>query len=141
MSDQPDPRTRLVAETFHDEWASGPAHAFALRAAASARRRRTARHVLTGAGVAATAAVVFWFTSRPSLPAGPISPAPAVIATATPAPSPAPAASSALLTTGSKISPAFDVISDEELFAALHDRPLLILPRESAERRIVVLAR
>jgi len=40
----------------------------------------------------------------------------------------------------SKVSPAFEIISDEELWRELRGRPLLILPQELGARRIVVLA-
>ena len=41
----------------------------------------------------------------------------------------------------SKVSPAFEIISDDELFAHLQTRPLLILPDQPVERRYVVLGR
>lgn len=141
MSEKTDPRTRLVAETFHDDWASGPAHAFALRAAASARRRRSARRLVIGTGLMAAVLALFFLTARPpavapldpSVSVAPVAPTLAPSPSSTPVTAPAP-----LL---SKTFPAFEIISDDELFAALHGRPLLILPGEREDRRIVVLAR
>lgn len=39
------------------------------------------------------------------------------------------------------VSPAFEIISDEELMAALRNRPLLVLPQETGARRFVLLDR
>lgn len=119
MNDKNDPRARLVAETFHDDWSGGPASEFALHAAAHARTRRTLRRALaTGGALVAVAAVVFFTTSR---------------RTAAP-----PAVSSVAVV--AKSAPAYEIISDDELVALLRGRPLLILPQERADRRFVILA-
>lgn len=124
MSEHNDPRTRLVAETFHDDWATGPASAFARAAAAHARRRRAVRRILATTAVAAAALLALLsFASRRVAPRNP----PAIIPV-----SPALA---------SRVSPAFEIISDDELFATLRTRPLLVLPNEPADRRYVVVER
>ncbi|MCX6956805.1 MAG: hypothetical protein NTV51_32165 [Verrucomicrobia bacterium] len=139
MSEKPDPRTRLVAETFADDWASGPAATFALRAAAHARRRRTVRLVALGGSLATAAIAAVFVVVRPSTSA------PAVPSVSTTPLSPTVPSAAAPLTLatplGSKVSPAFELISDDELFAELRGRPVLILPQEPEGRRIVVLAR
>lgn len=124
MSEKPDPRTRLVAETFHDDWTTGPASTFARAAAAHARRRRAIRRTLaTTAAAVAVLIAVFTFAPRRVVPnpPPPMTPPPLVLA--------------------SKISPAYEIISDDELFATLRTRPLLVLPNEPADRRYVVLNR
>lgn len=121
MTEKPDPRTRLVAEVFNDDWVTGSASVFALRAAAHARRRRTMRHALAAGSAAAMAIAAILFFARV-----PVSP-------------PRPAASSAAPVAAG--SPAFEIISDEELVAALRDRPLLVLPQESGAKRFVLLDR
>lgn len=115
MNEPPNPHTRLLAETFHNDWATGPARAMALRAAAQVRRRRLIRRsALAGA---ASCVVLAWimFANRPrSTPTV----APVAVAPAT---------------------PAFEIITDEQLFAELRDRSLLVLPNEKNGPRIVLL--
>ena len=129
MNEKPDPRARLVAETFNDDWGAGPAAGFALAAAALARRRRRLHRTLyVGSAVAlAVASAVFLQRVR--------TPVAAPIATA------APDLPVRVAELASKFSPAFEVISDEQLFAELRGRPLLILPQSPDGRRIVLLDR
>lgn len=106
---------KLLAETFHGDWSSGPAAAFAQRAAREARRSRNLRSALTFSAAAAGVAIALFFTSRPLSP---------------PLPS-----SNAIVKTG----PAFEIISDDELIAQLKDRPLLVQSRPDGSREIVLL--
>ena len=77
-------------------------------------------------GSAAVAVLVAAFsTTRPHVPS-PVRPVVPVLTHTTPA---------------EKKLPAFEIISDEQLFAELRDRPLLILPLEREGRRIVLLQR
>ena len=117
MNDSPNRRTRLVADTLQDDWATGPAAAMAQRAAAYARRRRTLkRGSLTLIAAAAIAAAIL-ITSRTRPPA---------------APPAAPVAQSA--------HAGYEIISDDELVTLLKDRPLLVLPQENGSKKIVLLA-
>jgi len=117
VNESRDPRTKLLAETLHGDWADGPAATMALRAAAHARRRRAVRGATAALGVAAMVAVfVFAFaTRRPRPPLAPTVAAPA--------------------------KPGYEIISDDELIALLKDRPLLVLPQENGAKRIVLLDR
>ncbi|MEO6246429.1 MAG: hypothetical protein ABIQ12_13425 [Opitutaceae bacterium] len=119
MNDKNDSHARLVAETFHGDWNGSAASKFALRAAARARTRVKLRHAAaTGGGLVAIATGIFFAMrdpqSTPSL-------VPAVVSTAKP-------------------TPAYEIITDDELVALLRDQPLLILPQERGERRFVLLA-
>lgn len=108
---------KLLAETFHEDWAEGAAANFARQAAASARRRRRFRGTLVVSGMAAgiAAAVMISVHSHRVLKVEQVSP---------------------------KISaPAYEIISDEQLIAELRDRPLLVLPEENGAKKIVLLER
>ena len=129
MNEKPDPRTRLVAEVFNDDWVAGPTSAFARAAAAHARRRRAVRQTLRIGGAVAVVIVAILAFNRARVPQRPSSALPiAELATAEIAPT-------------SKTFPAFEIISDEQLVAELRGRPLLILPQEPEARRFVLLSR
>jgi hypothetical protein len=122
MTEKPDPRARLVSEVFGDDWGTGPASAFARSAAAYVRqRRRRRRNAVAVAGVAALAALVFAAYLRPHQ-----EPALAPVSEVKP---------------GTKATPLFEIISDEQLMAELRDQPLLILPQDDGSARFVVLSR
>ncbi len=128
MNEESDSRTRLVAEAFHDDWASGLAGAFARAAAAHARRRRALRRSLLVSGAVAVVLAALLAVSRERSPES-------VECAAKPfrtIPSPP-----ALL---SVVSPAFEIISDEELMLQLRERPLLILPQPNGTHEFVLLA-
>lgn len=149
MNDSPsDRRARLMAETLHENWTDGPPAEFARRAAAHARRRRTARKAaLTITGTLALAALVAIFSDQRFTLS--TSPTPIVSTVPTLAPTPAtpaaamrssPAAVSASSTSVAKITPAYEIISDIEFEALMRDRPVLILPQQDGTQKIVVLA-
>lgn len=121
MTEKPDPRARLVAETFNDDWNSGPASALARHAAAHARRRRAMGRAVAAGGALAVVFTAFLVSARLRVP--PTGPGPS---NAMPA---------------AAVSPAFEIISDEELMAALRNRPLLVLPQETGARKFVLLDR
>lgn len=115
-----DPRPReeqLLAELFHDDWADGPAAAFARHAAALARTRRRLRSVAAlGAAVGGVLLVAAFVFTRHR-------------------------AAAPLVTSRSAPPPAYDIISDRELLARLHDRPILILPKQNGVEKFVLLDR
>ena len=128
MNEERDPHTRLIAEAFHDDWASGQASAFARAAAAHARRRRALRRSLLVSGAVAVVLAALLAVSRERTPES-VEFAAKPFRTITSPP--------ALL---SVVSPAFEIISDEELMQQLRDRPVLILPQPNGTREFVLLA-
>jgi hypothetical protein len=120
MTDPRDPRTRLLADSLHDDWAAGPGAALARRAAAHARHRRTGRRVSLSLVAAAMLAIGFTL-SRPRL-AREIPAPPSVLAAA-----PAPVG--------------YELISDDELFSLLRNESLLVLPQADGTEKIVLLDR
>jgi hypothetical protein len=113
MNDQPDRRTKLLAELFHEDWATGPLSDLARIGAAHARRRRRIRRSLAITGSTAALAIagtLAYFRLAPVKPGA-----------------------------AAKPSPAYEIISDDELLALLRDRPLLVIPQPDGTRRFVVL--
>lgn len=133
MTDRPDQRARLLAETFHEDWAAGPAAAFARAAAGRARARRRLRTTASAAGVAALLAV-FAFVLNPSRAPAPLA-APRVAANRA---EPAPPASVKHPEPASTAR-GYEIISDEQLLAQLRDRPLLVVQRPNGSRQITLL--
>lgn len=130
MNKPSDSDDRLLADTFHDAWATGPAAAFARAAAAHARRRRRAKQALAStAGIAAALLLGFalWPRSTP--------PTPQVAAVTRPAALPL------TPTTPPAAAPTrgYEVISDDELIARLNDRPFLAVEQANGGRKIVLL--
>ncbi len=131
MSEKPDPRTRLVADTLGDDWTTGPASGYAVKAASHARRRRAARRGIVAAAGATMAALAIVVATSIRQRGTSIDPGPeksvgaAQIATVTP----------------EKKPPAYEIISDAELMVALADRSVLILPQVQGGPKIVVLDR
>jgi hypothetical protein len=115
MNDHRDPRgAKLLAGAFHDDWAGGPTAEFARAAAAHARRRRTVRRTLATAGATAVLAVAGFVALQrapvPALPAPPVAK-----------------------------PPAYEVISDTQLLAALKDSPVLLVKKPDGTREITML--
>lgn len=108
-------REKMLAETFHGEWAEGAPAKFAQRAAAAARRHQACRRVLLATGAAAGIAATVLFSLRQH--------------EAIPLPSPAVAASAS----------SYEVISDADLLAELKDRPLLVICHRDRSSEFVLL--
>lgn len=116
MSEEPKARSRLIDDTLNEGWESGPAAEFARRAAAQVRRRRSLQRTLLGGGALAGGILaVVLANHRPAS----INPGIQV----------------------AHATPGYEIISEEQLLAAWGDRPVLILPAESLERRLVLLNR
>lgn len=114
MNKKPDQREQLLAELFHSDWAEGPAGNFARLAAAQARRQRLVRRGLAGACTAAVVAFLLLASVH----------------------RPGPAQNVAAPT---KATAGYEIISDDELLARLHDRPLLAVRQENGTRKFVLL--
>ncbi len=116
MNNPRDKNEKLLAELFHADWSDGPAADFARRAAAHARRRHQLRSVVAAGATAALAVLIALTFTRPRS-------APPVVV-----PLPAPA-------------PAYEIISDAELLAQLHDRPLLVVQKQNGTKDFILLER
>ncbi len=125
MNEEPDPRHRLIADLYQENWAQGPLGDLPVRAARQARRTRVHRRLAVVAVplLALAAAVVLFQPSRPAS-VTPRVPAPAEIAASLPR---------------TPSTRGFKVISDDELLADLHDRPLLILGSKDTGQHFVLL--
>lgn len=115
MNKKPDRREQLLAELFHANWTEGPTGNFARLAAAHARRRRFARRSLAGIGAAAAILALLFLASVRR------SPSPQAVNVPT------------------KATAGYEIISDDELLAQLHDRPLLAVREENGTRKFVLL--
>ena len=116
MPKPPESRRSLIEAAWHDDWANGPAAEFARRAAASARRRRRVRQVSLVGGIV-IALVISGFAPRLLSPSR--TPEPALVAA----------------------NPGYELISEDQLMAALAGRAVLILPDEPGGKRIILLNR
>jgi hypothetical protein len=105
MNKGTDQQTRLPTGTLPDDWASGPAAPFARAAAATARRHRRTRALLSAAGATALIAVASFVGIRSHHLATPISEERQLVARA---------------------QPAYEIISDEELLTQLPELAMLI---------------
>jgi hypothetical protein len=116
MSEKPSNRTELIAEAFHENWNDGHLADLALRAAAHARQRRRMRHGFQiGSAITCVAAILLMLNSTHQLQ--PVQP---TLRQITPV-------------------PAYEIISDEELFAELKDHALLAVKNENGARELVLL--
>ena len=114
MNSSPDQNEKLLAELFHDDWSGGTAADFARRAAAHARGRRRLRSLAaTGATAALALLFAFALTRRPT-PARVVAPPAKPVA-------------------------AYEIISDTELLAQLHDQPLLVVQKQNGAKEFVLL--
>ena len=108
-------REKMLAEAFHGEWSAGLAAGMARRAAAVARRRHAGRRALFATGTAAGIAAALILSLRH----------PAVMPRENPA--------------AENSTPAYEIISDDELLAQLKDQPLLVIRGENGAREFVLL--
>ena len=108
--------TKLIVDTFHDDWVGGRAASWAGVAARHARRRRTGRRALAVGGALLLVVAGVSFLTRPA-------PSPARPATAS-TPSPR----------------GYEIISDDELISGLKDRPLLVVTKANGSRELIVLS-
>jgi hypothetical protein len=116
MIERPDHRTKLLADTVHGDWLEGPVADFARQAAAHARRRRRLRRTAQAAGVIAcfiAGGLALYFRVPPP--------------------------SHRHTTLQESKTRAYEIISDDELLAQLHDRPLLALKKENGTHEFVFL--
>ncbi|HUR60518.1 MAG TPA: hypothetical protein VM029_22550 [Opitutaceae bacterium] len=117
MNNRDDKNAKLLAETFHDDWTAGPASGFARAAAAHARRRRNVRRTVSAATAAAALAAIALLTRHEvAPPARNVAPAPAPI-----------------------VAIAYEILSDDELLARVHNQPLLVVKKLDGTREITVL--
>jgi len=116
MIKKSDPNTRLLADVFHDDWAEGPAADFARQASRLARRRRKLHATGLSAGAALVVAMAIFLSfnqrSAPSVNSAPIAPA---------------------------AERGYEIISDDELLAQLHDRSLMVIGKGNDGKRFVFL--
>ena len=118
MNRKTDSESRLLAESYHGNWADGPTADFARTAARHARRRRAMRTTLASTAAIAVA-IGAWFIASPD--ATSLSPTPPV-AHAPP-----------------RSDRGYEIISDDELLRQLRDRPVLVVGHENGRREITVL--
>ena len=114
MTDRAEQRQALLTSILDEDWAQGRASGFARRAARYARRRQRARAALAGATLVALVAASF-FVSREGRGTG---------------------GSSA---TRENAPRGYEIISDDQLLAELHDRPLLVMQSANGAREFVLL--
>jgi hypothetical protein len=117
MSKRNERDARLLADTFHEGWDEGQPAKFALIAAAHARRRRATRRALTGVYAVLAVGSLLYFSARPDREP-PVEP------------------STTGMTTPVR---SYEIISDEQLLAQVHDRPLMVVMKSDGKKEIVVL--
>jgi len=66
MNERPDPKSRLIADLFHEDWDSGSASRLALEAAAQVRRRRVLRRGAIAATLSTCALLLAVMVARGS---------------------------------------------------------------------------
>jgi len=126
MSRKPDPKSRLIAELFHDDWVNGSTSRLALEAASHVRRRRSLRRAFMAAALTPCALYVAFLVAR----FGDLSGVKAI------AQAPPERAVGAPAGPGHK---GYEIISDDELIADLRDRPLLVLGSLETGRQLVLI--
>jgi len=120
-------RDRLLADTYHDDWTTGPARALAARAAYTVRRRRTIRRLASAvAAVTLLVSGVWWlsFTTERRVP-----PSVRIVGSSHSIPSAHPE------------SPArgYEIISDAELMSYLRDQSVIVFPDANGRTQVVWL--
>ncbi|HEY5227125.1 MAG TPA: hypothetical protein VIJ19_01220 [Opitutaceae bacterium] len=126
MNERPDPKSRLIADLFHEDWDSGSASRLALEAAAQVRRRRVLRRGAIAATLSTCALLLAVMVARgssrsvlkPAIESSPERvPVPLAVQT----------------------HKGYEIISDDELIADLKDRPLLVLGDLKTGRQLIVI--
>lgn len=119
MNNRDDKRTKLLVETFHDEWETGAPAQFARTAARAARRRLIMERSLRGGSVLAVLTIAAWFSrEKPAAPRA-----------------------ADELAAPSQPTRSYEILSDDELLAQVRDRPLLAVRRADGTREIIVFPR
>jgi len=120
-------RDRLLADTYHEDWTTGPASTLATRAARTVRRRRALRRLATAAtAIALFTSGAWWFSFSP----GRIAP-----------PSVRTVGSSRSIPSAHPESPTrgYEIISDAELMLYLQDQSVMVLPGADGQKKIIWL--
>jgi hypothetical protein len=120
-------RDRLLADTYHEDWTTGPASALAAHAAYTVRRRRTIRRLASAvAAVTLLVSGVWWlsFTTERRVP-----PSVRIVGSSHSIPSAHPE------------SPArgYEIISDAELMSYLQDQSVMVFPDADGRTQVVWL--
>jgi hypothetical protein len=117
MKDREHKEAKLLADAFHQDWNQGSAAGYAARAAAYARRRRIVRKALAvticvvlGGGMTFFS-ILHWLGGPTQVP----------------------------LPRSASNGRGYEIMSDDELLTALHDRPLLMVKKENNKHEIVLL--
>jgi len=123
-------RDRLLADTYHDDWTTGPARALAAHAAYTVRRRRTLRRLATAATAIALLASSAWWFALPQRSVVPVASHAREAALAAPKTA---AATNAAATRG------YEIISDAELMSYLQDQSVIVFPDANGRPQVVWL--
>ena len=120
-------RDRLLADTYHEDWTSGPASALAAHAARTVRRRRALRRLASSAAaIALFASGAWWFSFAPER----LAPSSARIA------GPTLSIPSAHLQSSAR---GYEIISDAELMSYLRDQSVIVFPDADGRTQVVLL--
>ena len=120
-------RDRLLVDTYHEDWTSGPARALAAHAARTVRRRRALRRLASSvAAITLFASGAWWFSFAPER----LAPSSARIA------GPAHSSPSAHLKSSAR---GYEIISDAELMSYLLDQSVIVFPDADGRTQVVSL--
>ncbi len=115
-----DRSAELLAGIYHDDWTGGVPAGFAREAAAAARQRRATRSREFVGLLAIAAAIAIVFSQGRSVPP------------------PAPPTATRLALPSSP-SVVYEIISDEQLLAQLHDQSVMIVADDTGAKRLMLL--
>jgi len=120
-------RDRLLVDTYHEDWTSGPARALAAHAARTVRRRRALRRLASSvAAITLFASGAWWFSFAPER----LAPSSTRIA------GPAHSIPSAHLKSSAR---GYEIISDAELMSYLLDQSVIVFPDADGRTQVVSL--
>ena len=123
-------RDRLLADTYYEDWTTGPASALATHAARTVRRRRAIRRLATAATAIALFAGGAWWFAIPQRSVAPL---------ASHAREASLAASRTAATTNAAATRGYEIISDAELMSYLQDQSVIIFPDANGRTQVVWL--